>query len=119
MLEGWQVSTTIVALSGQPVNVQDTSTDFSGTGLKLDRWSILGDPKSIKTGFGVPCYGIQGSKFGGTSNCFTVSKGTGAAGTAGLVSLMPAACITAATNEATNPTVVALGDLLEARTSTD
>jgi hypothetical protein len=109
MLEGWNVSTTIVLLSGQPVPVQDTSTDISGTGLKLDRWSILGDPRNIKTGFGVPCYGVSGSKFAGSSNCFTVNKGTGAAGSAAVVASMPAACITAATNEATNPAVVALG----------
>jgi hypothetical protein len=110
LLEGWQISSALAVLSGQPLAGTDTSTDLSGTGQKLDRWSIAGDPSNIKTGFGVPCYGIAGSKFAKAgTGCNVVNAGTGSAGTASFVSALPQACINAATNEATNPAVVAAG----------
>jgi hypothetical protein len=109
MLEGWQVNSAIEVFSGQPIVGQDTSTDISGTGELLDRWSILGSPKNIRTGYGVPCYGITGSKFA-SSGCIPVNTPAGAAaGTQALVANMPPACITEAGSEATNPTVVAGG----------
>ena len=116
MLEGWQVSSALAVLSGQPLPGTDTSTDLSGTGQKLDRWSIAGDPSNIKTGFGVPCYGVTGSKFAKAgTGCNVVNAGTGSAGTASFVATLPQACIDTAGNEATNPAVVAAG----VATSTD
>ena len=109
MLEGWQVNSTIAAYSGQPINPADGSTDLSGTGELRDTWTVLGSPSNIQTGYGVPCYGITGSKFV-SSGCTAVNTpAAAAAGTQALVANMPAACIAAAANEVTNPTVVAGG----------
>jgi hypothetical protein len=101
-------------LSAQPLSGTDSSTDLSGTGQKLDRWSIGGNPSNIQTGFGVPCFGIIGSKFqraniSGVPTCTPVLVGTSTQGTAAFVANLPQACIDAASSEATNPTVVAGG----------
>jgi hypothetical protein len=110
LLQGWQVSSAIAILSGQPLTGTDSSTDLSGTGQKLDRWSIAGDAKNIQTGFGIPCYSITGikAKFD-KAPCTTVPVGTSTQGTAAFVANLPQACIDAAAGEATNPTVVAGG----------
>jgi hypothetical protein len=49
----------------------------------------------------IPCFRIAGSSFAKSANCTTVVAGTGAAGTLGSVSGMPAACVAAASNEVT------------------
>jgi Carboxypeptidase regulatory-like domain/TonB dependent receptor len=100
LLEGWQVSSALTVLSSQPLPGTDTSSDLSGTGQKLDRWSIGGDPSNIQTGFGVPCYGVTGSSFAKAgTGCNVVSA----------VANLPQACIDTAGSEATNPAVVAAG----------
>jgi len=109
LLEGWQVSSAVTILSGQPLTGTDSSTDLSGTGQNLDRWSIGGSPSNIQTGFGVPCFGIAGSKFDKVP-CTTVPVGTSTKGTQAFVANLPQACIDTAAGEATNPAVVAAGD---------
>jgi hypothetical protein len=109
LLEGWQLSSAVTVLSGQPLTGTDSSTDLSGTGQNLDRWSIGGSPSNIQTGFGVPCFGIAGSKFDKVP-CKTVSVGTSTKGTQAFVANLPQACIDTAAAEATNPAVVAAGD---------
>jgi carboxypeptidase family protein/TonB-dependent receptor-like protein len=104
LLEGWQVSSVVQLQGGFPFNAKDSSDDLSGTGEKLDRWTLLGSASpfdGIAGGVGhIPCYGVlgSGSKFT-KSPCTAVAPG-GAFGTLAYVSNMPAACITAAEQEA-------------------
>jgi len=95
MLEGWQINSVLSFQSGAPFNGRDSSNDLSGTGINLDRWTLVGDPSNFPVGGpGHPaCFGTTG-KFA-KAPCVKVAS----------VSNMPAACISAATNEATNPAV--------------
>ncbi len=93
LLEGWKVNTSINLLGRLPYNADDTSDDISGTGINLDRWTLVGDPKSFQPGAGpIPCYAIAGSKF--ASSCITVPAQAN----------LPQACINAATAEPNSPT---------------
>jgi hypothetical protein len=76
-----------------PYNAQDTTDDTSGTGVKLDKWSLVGNPHDFQfqqglpgTG-GFPCFGFAGSTFGKTANCQAT---------------LPQACIDAANAQPTN-----------------
>jgi hypothetical protein len=110
LLKGWEINSIVSILSAQPYNASDGSDDFSGTGELNDRWSITGDPANIHSGVGVspiPCFGVPGSAFAGTTNCSTVAAGTGSPGSATYVANMPATCVTLAASE-NNPKGVAL-----------
>jgi len=109
MLEGWQLNSVVSILSAEPYNVVSGS-DLSGTGEGQDRWTLVGNPKDIKSGLSgaIPCFTLATGQFAGPP-CITVAGGTGAQGTASFVQGFPAQCISAAMNEATNPTVLAGG----------
>lgn len=109
MLEGWQVNSVVSVLSAQPLPAT-AGTDLSGTGEGSDRWTLIGNPNDIKSASfsGVPCYTLSTGQFAGPP-CTTVPAGTGAQGTASFVQNFPSACVSAATNEPTNPTVLAGG----------
>ena len=91
MLEGWELNSTVTALSASPYNATDASDDLSGTGRGLDRWTLAG-PASNFDGLNpllqLPCYGAAGSSFAKTANCITG---------------LPAACVTAAAAQQTGP----------------
>lgn len=120
LLEGWELNWALNVLGAEPVNVEDASTDLSGTGQLRDHWSIFGDPKNIKTGVGtaIPCFGVSGSggAFTASSGCIVVAVGSGFAGplTAANAAVfdanLPQACRTAAAAEPTNASVVAAND---------
>jgi hypothetical protein len=118
MLQGWQLNVALSMLSALPFNAQDSTDDLSGTGIDQDRWNILGSPSNITAGTAapIPCFGVAGSAFAKTgTGCTIVQAGTGALGTPGFVSNLPAQCVSLAqTNSisdnglwdvASNPTV--------------
>jgi hypothetical protein len=97
MLHGWRFNNIVYILGRLPFNPADTTDDTSGTGVKLDRWTLVGNPHAFDWSHlpsggqgGFPCYGIPGSTFGKTSNCTATTT-------------LPAACISAAANEPVNP----------------
>lgn len=105
LLEGWRLTSRYLDDSAFPIALLDNSSNVSGTADLGDRWTLYGSPSQFTMGgkVGPPCYGITGSTFGGTVNCTLVTgptSGTSIAKTAN----MPAACITAAANEAVNTT---------------
>jgi hypothetical protein len=118
-LEGWQVNTVVHALGGVPFSAFDSSSDLLGSGGST-LWTLLGNPRNFVAGTPatIPCFGQPGvpasggnpavaaGSFTKASNCTTTTAGTFANPVAG----MPAACVAAATSEATNPAVVAAGD---------
>ncbi len=100
MLDGWSLTSSVTILTPGPVNVFDNTFDTSGTGTKLDRWNLYGNPNDFNKVIGglatVPCYGVTGSKFA-IPSCTTVMS----------VGLMPASCIAEANLEPNGPTGVA------------
>lgn len=94
MLEGWQINSTVTLLGAYAWNAADTTSDISGTGESLDRWTLVGSPSNFD-GFGqagrIPCYGLT------TSTVFSAANGC-TVGTS-----LPAACTAAAAAEATGP----------------
>jgi hypothetical protein len=96
LLEGWQLSSTINLQSGQPFNGLDGSDDLAGVGGgrrffggASEPWSLYGkgtDFKNIGKLTPIPCFGVSGSRFGN----------------AGCSNTLPAACVSAATNEPVN-----------------
>jgi hypothetical protein len=110
LLEGWQISSTINLQSGQPFNGLDGSDDFAGVGGGRglfgganEPWSLYGkgtDFKNIGKLTGVPCFGLPGSNFGAAA--------VGAPGPCSTVATLPAACVSAATNEPVNAAMNAL-----------
>jgi hypothetical protein len=104
LLEGWQINSAVSLLSAFPFNATDTNSDISGTGQKADRWTLLG-PASAFSGAGgagaIPCFGVTKSSFQ-KAGCITVAT----------VANLPAACVTAATNEqfGTTPNPATPGD---------
>lgn len=103
MLQGWQLSSLVNLIGALPWAPADTSSDFSGTGEKNDRWTLIGTPTDFSS-YGrfvsIPCWGITSSAFGKNgTGCTVVST----------VASMPQACVTAATNEVVNPAVGTTG----------
>ena len=110
LLQGWQLSSTINVQSGQPFNGLDGSDDFAGVGGgrgffggASEPWTLVGKGTNFKN-IGklstVPCFGLPGSSFGaavvgGPGPCTTVAS-------------LPAACVSAATNEPVNAAMNAL-----------
>ncbi len=91
MLEGWEFNSVVTVLSPLPYNAADTTSDISGTGRLLDRWTMVGSAGNfdgLNPLLQIPCYGAAGSSFAKTANCITG---------------LPAACISAAAAEATGP----------------
>jgi hypothetical protein len=125
LLEGWEVNSNVNLVGATPFNAVDTSSDISGIGTTLVRgtyWTLFGKASNFNNAGGagpLPCYGVAGatgvaaSRFAGTANCTPEPAPAGFAGpltaanAATYVSNMPAACITAATNEPTNSQVPA------------
>ena len=102
MLQGWGVTTNLNLFTGFPWNAADTtnSSDYSGTAEGGDRWTLVGNPGDFKAGAAapIPCWGVTGptaSTFSKAANCTKVPT----------IASMPAACVSAAAAEATNPTV--------------
>jgi hypothetical protein len=96
LLEGWQVNSTVYMLGASPLTPIDSSDDLSGTGQNNDRWDVTGDPHQFKLGGPgqqIPCYGVTGSSFAGSSNCTTVAN----------VANMPAVCQAVAAAAPVNP----------------
>jgi hypothetical protein len=93
MLSGWRINTVVYMITAIPYNATDTTDDTSGTGVKLDKWSLVGNAHDFQFGQGLPgaggfpCFGFAGSTFGKTANCQTT---------------LPQACIDAASAQATN-----------------
>ena len=114
-LEGWQLNNSINIQSALPVNPADTTDDLDGTGVGLDRWSMVGSPSAFNVGgpSQLPCFGWAGT---GTSNVsingqnYTFGKST-FAGQANCqsVTTMPAACVSAAAAEPNSPSTVMPG----------
>ena len=48
ILEGWQVTSAVIAQGGLPFNAVDSSDDFSGTGELKDRWTLSGPASDFK-----------------------------------------------------------------------
>ena len=96
LLEGWQINSTVYMLGASPATATDTSDDLSGTGQNADHWNLVGDPHQFKLGgpgLHIPCYGVAGSSFAGSSNCTTVAT----------LANMPAICQAVAAATPTNP----------------
>ena len=98
LLEGWQISSTINVQSGQPFRGNDSSDDFAGVndnrglfGGTSEPWSLFGKASDFKFGglAPLPCFG--------SSFLFAVVGGCNP--------VLPAACITAANAEPSNPSV--------------
>jgi hypothetical protein len=110
MLEGWQINTTVNILSALPFNPYDGTTDLSGTGIKQDRWNILGSPSNFTAGTTtpIPCFGLaSSSKFNAAAGCITVPTGSGTLGSASFVSGFPTQCQAAAAAAPVNAALVA------------
>jgi hypothetical protein len=96
ILQGWAVNGSLDIMSALPVSATDSSFDTSGTGEKLDRWTLYGPATPFNQILGragtIPCYttGASGS-FG--SPCTKVANAAS----------FPTSCITAATNEPNGP----------------
>ena len=118
VLEGWQVNGVLDLVGGVPVSGNDSTSDLAGTGEGFERWTLAGLISNIQSFFGgvgtVPCYvqpgvaavagaggnpAINKGSFG--SPCISVTAGTFAAPWQN----MPAACVSAAAKEPTNPNV--------------
>jgi Carboxypeptidase regulatory-like domain/TonB dependent receptor-like, beta-barrel len=97
LLKGWQLSSSLDILTGLPIKGADTTSDFSGTGEKADKWVISGNPGNFTAGTRtmLPCYGVNGSVFGDTDGCTQVASLTD----------MPQPCIDLAASLPTNPSV--------------
>ena len=101
LLQGWALNSSVNVLSALPLNALDSSRDTSGTGEKIDRWTLYGDRTPFDDILGgpgtVPCYGIAGSQFSKSANCTIVPNAAG----------FPAPCIAAAAAEPNGPAGVA------------
>lgn len=99
LLQGWELNSSVSLLSALPINAIDTSFDTSGTGEKLDRWTLYGPASNFDKILGgagtISCYGISTSKLvtASGSPCITVAS----------ASAFPAACIAGATGEPSFP----------------
>ncbi len=122
-LEGWQVNSAVNIQTALPINPADTSDDLDGTGIGVDRWTMVGNPSAFHIGGPgpLPCYGFSGvgsvpingqnytfakSTFAGQSNCQSVAT-------------MPAACVAAATAEPNSPATVAPAGAAPASSAVD
>ena len=105
LLEGWAVNGSLDLMSPLPMVAADTSFDTSGTGEKVDRWTLYGPATPFNQILGragtVPCYGLSTSKLvtASSSPCIKVAAGTGTSGTPSFVSGFPTACVAAAQSE--------------------
>ena len=99
LLEGWSVSTVLNLQSGIPWDTRDSTDNISGTGENTDKWDIVGNASDFD-GYGknsnIPCYGVLGSKFGGSGACTVEGSVNGQ---------MPQPCINAANSLPVNPSV--------------
>jgi len=100
LLQGWSVNSAVNILSGLPLNALDSSDDTSGTGEKIDRWTLYGSAAPFNAILGnpttIPCYTLTTGKFAKSANCIQVASGG-----------FPVACIAAAAAEAPGPAGVA------------
>ena len=99
LLEGWEINTAVNVLSAAAFYATDPFTDLSGVGngsgvepppFNGSNWTLAGragDFNTLGRTTQTPCFGIPGSGFGNFPGCSTT---------------LPAACITAATNEPVN-----------------
>ena len=100
ILRGWSLNSIVSVLSGLPWEVNDNTTDFSGTGeypgSTGERWDFFGNPNDFKTSkalIGTNCEptGCAGGipYFPGASNqaCLAKSQAMGALGVASLTNL--------------------------------
>ena len=90
-------------LSGLPLNALDSSDDTSGTGEKIDRWTLYGSAAPFDKTSGnpttIPCYTLAAGKFAKSPNCIVVAG-------VGTDVNFPTACINAANSEAPGPSGV-------------
>ena len=97
MLQGWAFNSSVNILSALPLNSLDSSRDTSGTGEKIDRWTLYGGASSFNDILGgpgnIPCYGIAGSQFAKSANCSIVANAAS----------FPAPCMAAASAEPNGP----------------
>jgi Carboxypeptidase regulatory-like domain len=102
LLEGWQINSVINIQGGIPYDTRDATNNVSGTGENTDRWDLLGDANDFN-GYGrtahIPCFGVATSAFGKDAACTSVAS----------MSLMPAACVNAASSLPINPAVGTTG----------
>jgi hypothetical protein len=118
LLTGWQVSGSLVVESSLPFSVLDTKDDLAGAGPTVGSgsgtftaqpsspWTLYGPADPFNKLFGragtIPCYGVAAgtgvsqSAFSKVANCTSVLAGSSSTPWTN----MPAACITAAQNEA-------------------
>src|SRR5262249_31763266 len=98
--QGWSLNSILVMQSGLPWGVNDTTTDFSGTGeinaqnSVGEQWNFFGDPADFKTSKSLlNTNGGDGGipYFPGTSNADCLSKAT-AAGPLAVASLTTLGC---------------------------
>jgi hypothetical protein len=104
LLKGWKLNTTMNIEGSQPWVVNDTASDFIGTGESTDRWDFFGNPGDFKSGSSsIPyCTGP------GAGGCTLVS------GISGITTAFSAAQSTAMWNQClahANPAAVADGNL--------
>jgi hypothetical protein len=73
LLKGWKLNSTLNLESSQPWLVDDTQSDFIGTGESTDRWDFFGNPNDFKSGSSsLPyCNGPGGA--GSGTGCTAVS----------------------------------------------
>jgi len=103
MLEGWAINSTVNILSPLPLNVDDTTDDFSATGENIDRWDLYGPATPFNKLVGgaglIPCSALRVATFAKQTN---LHDGSGRdcrfAGRIGgvIVANMPAACVAGA-----------------------
>ena len=97
MLQGWAVNSSVNILSALPLNALDSSRDTSGTGEKIDRWTLYGSKGPFDQILGgpgtIPCYTLSSGKFASAANCTVVPNAAS----------FPTPCIAAATAEPNGP----------------
>jgi len=100
MLQGWALNSAVNYLSPLPLNALDSSDDTSGTGEKIDRWTLYGSATPFDNLLGgttpIPCYTLTTGKFAKSANCIQVAAGG-----------FPQACVAAAAAEPSGPSGVA------------
>ena len=98
ILEGWAVNGSLDLLSPLPVAALDSSLDTSGTGEKIDRWTLYGSTQPFNDILGragtIPCYGLSTSKLDTASGspCIKIAAAAN----------FPTPCISAANTEGPN-----------------
>jgi len=105
LLEGWKLNSILTLQTGQPWLVDDTQSDFIGTGESTDRWNFFGNPGDFQSGSQSFPY-CSGFTPGQGLNGVTC---TSQSGISGIVSKLPSSLASKCLAVAPDPSTLATG----------